>query len=181
MANYALKLLHALLHPSSVVWNGPPSAVASLQATPDPTVSAIAVGGSDGARRRIDAVVHSGDGREWHVPFFVEEETSAVLTVWVYERPGGFDAESGVVVVLNGASRVGKSALLEALLEEATTPWIVFDEPQVGRVPTQYLIWRDAAPSVHRAGFIAMRSLAESGIQVATSAGASTNRPSASR
>lgn len=171
MANYELMLLDALRDPSSVVWNGPPRALASLQATSDPTVSAVAVGVSDGAERRVDAVVHSHDGREWHVPFFVDEETSAVLDLWVYERPGGFDAESGLLIVVNGASGVGKSALLEALLEEATTPWIVFDEPHVGRVPTEYVIWRDAAPSLHRAGLIAMRSLAESGIQVATSAG----------
>ena len=171
MANYELMLLDALLDPSSVVWNGPPRAVASLQATSHPTVSAIAVGVSDGAERRVDAVVHSPDRREWSVPFFVDEKTSAVSKLWVYERPAAFDTESGLVIVVNGASGVGKSALLEALLEEATTPWIVFDEPHVGRVPTEYLIWRDAAPSLHRAGFIAMRSLAESGIQVATSAG----------
>lgn len=171
MANYELMLLDVLLHPSSVVWKGPPRAVASLQATSHPTVSAVAVGVSDGVERRIDAVVHSPDRREWHVPFFVDERTSAVSKLWVYERPGTFDAESGVVIVVNGASGVGKSALLEALLEEATTPWIVFDEPHAGRVPTEYLIWRDAAPSLHRAGFIAMRSLAEFGMQVATSAG----------
>ena len=129
-------LLDALLDPSSVVWNGAPRAVASLQATSDPTVSAVAVGVSDGAERRVDAVVHSHDGREWHVPFFVDEKASAVLKLWVYERPGRFDAESGLLIVVNGASGIGKSALLEALLEEAPTPWIVFDEPHVGRVPT---------------------------------------------
>ncbi len=170
MANYELMLLDALLHPSSLVWNGPPRAVASLQATSHPTVSAIAVGVGDGAERRVDAVVHSPD-REWSVPFFVDEKTSAVSKLWVYERPGACHTESGLVIVVNGTSGVGKSALLEALLEEATTPWIVFDEPHVGRVPTEYLIWRDAAPSLHRAAFIAMRSLAESGIQVAISAG----------
>ena len=171
MANYDLMLLDALLDPPSVVWNGPPRAVASLQASSNPTVSAVAVGVSDGVERRVDAMVHSHDGREWHVPFFVYEESNAVSRLWVYERPEHFDAKSGLVIVVDGASGVGKSALLEALLEEATTPWIVFDEPHVGRMPSEYLIWRDASPSLHRAGFVAMRSLAESGIQVATSAG----------
>ncbi len=115
-------LLDALLHPSSVVWNGPPRAVASLQATSQPTVSVVAVGVSDGVERRIDAVVHSPDRREWHVPFFVDERTFAVSKLWVYERPGVFDPELGLVMVVNGASGVRKSALLEALLEEATTP-----------------------------------------------------------
>ena len=87
MANYELMLLDALLDPSSVVWNGPPRAVASLQAASHPTVSGIAVGVSDGAERRVDAVVHSPDRREWSVPFFVDEKTSAVSELWVYERP----------------------------------------------------------------------------------------------
>ncbi len=36
------------------------------------------------------------------------------------ERPGGFDAESGLLIVVNGASGVGKSALLELDTDEAT-------------------------------------------------------------
>ena len=164
-------LRNALKNPSTVAWHGPSHAVASLQSSTSLEVTSVAVGASDGTERRVDAALLSADGREWSVPFFVAEGSSGLTKLWVYERPDPFEPTSGLVVVVNGASGVGKSALLEAVHDVANTPWIVFDEPHVGRVPTEHMIWRAAAPSLHRAGFVAMRSLAESGVQVATAAG----------
>lgn len=172
MKKYDELLLDAIAHPLVAAWHGPPKAIAALQSCTSPTIAELDVGSSDGTERRVDATIRADDGSEWHVPFFVSVTTATVTRLWVYQRSSPRQRPiSGVVVVINGASGVGKSTLLEALLDEAETPWIVFDEPHVGRIGPEYMIWRDDAPALHEAAFIAMRALAERGMQVATSAG----------
>jgi chloramphenicol 3-O-phosphotransferase len=170
MPSYEDLLLHAIRNPSAVTWNGPSRTVAALLGMEQPEVAGVAVGNSDGLERRVDAAVVA-DGREFSMPFFVTDAEEVVTRAWVYERPEPYESESGVVAVLNGPSGVGKSTLLTALHDETSEPWFVFDEPHVGRIPTEHMIWRSVVPALHRAGFVAMRSLAESGFPVATSTG----------
>jgi len=109
--SYETMLRNALKNPSTVAWHGPSHAVASLQSSTSLEVTSVAVGASDGTERRVDAALLSADGREWSVPFFVAEGSSGLTKLWVYERPDPFEPTSGLVVVVNGASGVGKSAL----------------------------------------------------------------------
>lgn len=173
MTAYEDLLLVALRNPDSVTWHGPPRTIAALLGLDDPVVTGVAVGNSDGVERRVDGAVVA-DGREFSVPFFVADDGEIVTKAWAYERPGPYASPSGVVVVVNGPCGVGKSAMLRALHDETSEPWIVFDEPHVGRIPTEHMVWRSVVPALHLASFVAMRSLAESGFPVATSSGGFT-------
>src|SRR5271154_401424 len=65
---------------------------------------------------RVDVRVHSDDGRAWLMVIWVGGDPPAkVVATSVYGRPRVFrGTRPGVVVVLNGPSSVGKSALMAA-------------------------------------------------------------------
>lgn len=136
----------------------------------DHDIVELTLAGSDDATTRVDAKVRSRDGQEWHVALFLLADGQA-SEVWVFQRPAPYVPTAGVVVVFNGASGAGKSAVMAAIADQAETPWIVFDEPHVGAVQAPYLIWRDVAPSVHVGAFDAIRAMAGAGNQVAVAAG----------
>jgi chloramphenicol 3-O-phosphotransferase len=51
------------------------------------------------------------------------------------------------------------------------TPFVIFDEPEhIGTVQTEFLIWRDRAPTLHRGYLDAIAALARAGNRVALSA-----------
>ena len=118
---------------------------------------------------RVDAGV-IGAAREWRIACFLAAD-GRVATVDVYERPPVFEGvPGGRALVVNGPSGAGKSTLLDAVLERADTPWVVFDEPWLGRTRQPYLIWRDAAPLLHKGFLDGIAALAATGNQVALAA-----------
>src|SRR5437868_2075152 len=81
---------------------------------------------------RVDVRVVAGDGREWLAVLWVAGASPAITLsdVNVYQRPLPFRGDGpGTVVVLNGPSSVGKSALMAAFAAAASTPWACVDEP----------------------------------------------------
>src|SRR5205085_556140 len=141
-----------------------------LWAAPNLRITDLRVNGA-----RIDVRVRSDSGAEWLAVLWVAGEPPAGLTlvdVTVYARPLEFRASGpGMVVVLNGPSSVGKSSTMAALADAASTPWACFDEPMVGRLPTKFLAFLDAAGPV-AAGFLAALSgAARVGNQLVASAG----------
>lgn len=73
--------------------------------------------------------------------------------------------------MLNGPSSSGKSSVMAALVADAPTPWVAFDELAFGEVRMEYRIWRDSAPTLP-VGFLAgITALAAAGNQVILSAG----------
>lgn len=163
-------LSRVLADPDSAVWHGPDRVISDLLKARDREIVELEIAGSDGPTTRVDAKIRSGERQEWHVALFLLANWQA-SEVWVFQRPAPYVPTAGLVVVLNGASGVGKSAVMAAIADQAETPWIVFDEPHVGAVQASYLIWRDVAPSVHVGAFDAIRALAEAGNQVAVAAG----------
>ncbi len=119
---------------------------------------------------RVDAVVTAGDD-QWRVVLMCSSAT-VVESLDVFERPARFDGvDGGFAVVINGPSGAGKSMLLIALQRLAAMPLVIFDEPEhIGSVQTEYLIWRDRAPCLHRGYLDAIAALARAGNHVATPA-----------
>lgn len=117
--------------------------------------------------RRVDAVVSSGES-QWRVVFGCSSATT-IETLEVFERPSRFDGiDGGRAIVINGPSGAGKSMLLRALQHVAPMPLVIFDEPEhIGTVRTEYLIWRDRAPALHRGYLDAIAALARAGNLVA--------------
>jgi chloramphenicol 3-O-phosphotransferase len=106
--------------------------------------------------RRRDIRVSSSDGRAWLVVVWEDAEDSGrVESVTVIERPMPFRGRSGgLVVVLNGPSSVGKSSLMRAFADRATTPVACLDEPHFGRLPVAFGAWPDTV-GPHAQGVIA--------------------------
>ena len=119
---------------------------------------------------RVDAVLTAGD-EQWRVVFGCASAT-AIDWIDVFERPAHFDGiAGGHAIVVNGPSGAGKSIVMQALQQVADGPLVVFDEPEhVGTVRSEFLIWRDRAPSLHRGYLDAIAALARAGNQVAVSA-----------
>ena len=105
---------------------------------------------------RIDARLRAGDGRAWLIVLWATAtQTPRVESVTVYLRPQRHGvAPPGLVIVLNGPSSVGKSTLMRAFADTATTPWAYVDEPFIGKLPDRYLAWPDTAGPVSD-GFLA--------------------------
>jgi chloramphenicol 3-O-phosphotransferase len=119
---------------------------------------------------RVDAGVFAADGAEWRVVFGMEGDRLSWLSV--HKRPPRFvGIPGGRAVVVNGPSGSGKSSLMEAMAERASTPWVRFDEPILGSAPPGYLIWRDASPTLHESFVAGIATLAAAGTQVVTSSG----------
>jgi chloramphenicol 3-O phosphotransferase len=119
---------------------------------------------------RVDVVVCSGDD-EWHVVFASNDGTT-VDWVSIFERPPPFDGVAGGrAVVVNGPSSAGKSTLLAELQAQSEVPWVVFDEPFLGSVKQEYLIWRDRGDVLHRGFVEGIAALARAGNCVAVAAG----------
>src|SRR6185369_5792309 len=110
---------------------------------------------------RID-ITATGAHHDWRVVIGCEDGVSAKW-VAVFRRPTPFaGVAGGCAVVINGPSSSGKSALLAAIAEHSTDPWVAFDEPFFGTVAVERLIWRDDAPTLHRGFLDGIGSLARS-------------------
>jgi len=112
------------------------------------------------------------DGRWWHLDASVTASAPPRFTALrVHARPPAFNGRpGGLIVCVFGPSSSGKSALMEALADQAGTPWTRFDEMFPGQIPIRYLIWPGAAGPM-RPGFLAgVSAFARAGNQVALSA-----------
>src|SRR5215472_1588727 len=112
------------------------------------------------------------DGRWWHLDASVTTSAPPRFTALrVHARPPAFNGRpGGLIVCVFGPSSSGKSALMEALADQAGTPWTRFDEMFPGQIPIRYLIWPGAAGPM-RPGFLAgVAAFARAGNQVALSA-----------
>ena len=112
------------------------------------------------------------DGRWWHLDASVTASAPPRFTALrVHARPPAFNGRpGGLIVCVFGPSSSGKSALMEALADQAGTPWTRFDEMFPGQIPIRYLIWPGAAGPM-RPGFLAgVAAFARAGNQVALSA-----------
>lgn len=131
----------------------------------DRRVTSVAANG-----RRVDVVVMAPPAQEWRVVLEVDDD--CLRSAVVFERPPRFvGVDGGRAVIVNGPSSAGKSAVMSAVLEASSTPWVMFDELFFGRVAMPFLIWGDAAPTLRR-GFIAgIQALAAAGNQVIMTGG----------
>ncbi len=120
---------------------------------------------------RVDAAI-SGGGHEWRLVLVLDDSRVHLKELSVHKRPEVFaGVEGGRAIVVNGPSGAGKSSLMEAVLRVALTPWVMFDEPELGQVEPVYRIWRDAAPTLGPGYFHAIGALAAAGNQVTVSSG----------
>jgi chloramphenicol 3-O phosphotransferase len=120
--------------------------------------------------QRVDVVARSGKD-EWRV-VFGSQDCATVDWVSIFERPSPFaGVASGRAVVVNGPSSAGKSTVLAELQSQSELPWVVFDEPFLGSVKQQYLIWRDRSAVLHRGFVEGIAALARAGNCVAVAAG----------
>ena len=125
---------------------------------------------------RVDVRIHSDDGRAWlAVLWFDDHRSPKLVAVTTYERPNGFrSGEAGLVVVLNGPSSVGKSSLMAAFADAASTPWACVDEPMFGRFATKFLAWPAAAGPVAEGFLAALAAAARLGNRFIVSSGGIT-------
>jgi chloramphenicol 3-O phosphotransferase len=93
--------------------------------------------------RRVDARVRSDNGASWLLVVWSRRTMlDDIESVTIFERPKSFRGrDSGLVIVLNGPSSVGKSSLMRAFAERASTPFACLEEPWFGRLPTRFLAW----------------------------------------
>ena len=93
--------------------------------------------------RRVDARVRSDTGPAWLlVVWSPQTRPDHIESLTIFERPESFRGrDSGLVIVLNGPSSVGKSSLMRAFADGASTPFACLDEPWFGRLPTRFLAW----------------------------------------
>jgi chloramphenicol 3-O phosphotransferase len=119
--------------------------------------------------RRVDATVVAAE-REWRIVCSIDG--AGVHSASAFERPAPFDGvPGGRAVILTGPSSAGKTTVMQAVLDVADTPWVVFDELSFGTVAWPFLIWPDRSPKL-RAGFIAgITALAAAGNQVILTGG----------
>jgi chloramphenicol 3-O phosphotransferase len=131
---------------------------------PELTLRSVSVNGD-----RVD--VRAGDAEdEWHIVFGVID--GGVDWMHTYRRPPAFPGVAGGrAVVVNGPSSVGKSTLLAALQAATVEPWVVFDEPHLGAVRPEHLIWREGREVLHRGFVEGIAALARAGNSVAVAAG----------
>lgn len=121
---------------------------------------------------RVDARLESTDGRAWLAVLWTDADApTQVSEVTLYERPPTYQQRSGRVVVLNGPSSVGKSSLMAAFADAASTPWACLDEPFFGRLPTKFLAWPETAGPVVDGVLAALAAAAKAGNQFIVSAG----------
>jgi chloramphenicol 3-O phosphotransferase len=119
---------------------------------------------------RVDVRVYAADGRAWLAVMWMTP--TALRALELYERPHPFPGrQPGTVVVLNGPSSVGKSALMAAFADAAETPWACFDEPILGRLPTKFLAWLESAGPVAEGFLAGLASAARAGNQLIVSTG----------
>lgn len=124
---------------------------------------------------RLDVRITASDCRQWLVVLWVDVSTARLLDATVYPRPDAFAGRPrGIVVVLNGPSSVGKSALMAAFAEAAPTPWIRGDEPWFGQLSGRYMAWPQSSGPVVDGFLAALAAFARAGNQVVLSAGGLT-------
>lgn len=115
---------------------------------------------------RLDAEVQAGARRWWLVRFGEDAPT-------IFERPVTTlpPADGSVVVVVNGLSSAGKSSVVRAVVEGSAEPWVGFDEPFLGVVRPEVLIWPEQAPTVWRGFLAGISALAAEGNRVIAASG----------
>ena len=121
---------------------------------------------------RVDVRLESADGRAWLAVLITDGRQSIeLLGATFYERPPMFHGRpSGLVVVVNGPSSVGKSSLMAAFADTASAPWACLDEPMVGRLATKFLAWPATAGPVTDGFLAALAAAARAGNQFIVSA-----------
>jgi chloramphenicol 3-O phosphotransferase len=145
--------------------------LAPLWVAPDVRVERVRVNGA-----RVDVTMQAADGRAWLAVMWMTP--TALRGLELYERPRPFPAgRPGMVVVLNGPSSAGKSALMAAFADAAETPWACFDEPILGRLPTKFLAWLESAGPVTEGFLAALASAARAGNQLIVSTGGIAQQP----
>jgi chloramphenicol 3-O phosphotransferase len=126
---------------------------------------------------RCDVRIESDDGRAWLAVLWLDDTRSPALVaaVTMYERPNAFrPGQPGHVVVLNGPSSVGKSSLMAAFADAATTPWAYVDEPMLGHVASKFLAWPATAGPVADGFLAALAAAARVGNHFIVSSGGIT-------
>lgn len=123
------------------------------------TVEWVAVNG-----RRVDVGATAGE-REWRVALSIDSD--GVHSAAAFEQPALFPGvPGGRAVIVNGPSSVGKSTVMDAVLDAASSPWVKFDELSFGVVASRFLIWRDRSPTLPRGFLAGITALALEGNQV---------------
>lgn len=117
---------------------------------------------------RVDVGAETDTDR-WRVVYFLDNAES-VTDVSVWRQPPVFEPIRGMAVVVNGPSGSGKSSLMRAVLEADPRPWVVFDEPWLGEVRQEYLIWPETAPQLHDGYLRGIAALVDIGNLVLVSA-----------
>lgn len=122
---------------------------------------------------RCDVRIRSDDGRAWLAVLWVDDTRSpALIAVTMYERADPFrPGQAGLVVVLNGPSSVGKSSLMAAFADAATTPWAYVDEPMFGHLATKFSAWPATAGPVAEGFLAALAAAGRLGNQFIVSSG----------
>lgn len=132
-----------------------------LAATAGITASETSINGS-----RVDITLTGPNDALWAV-VLGRTPDGLVENVTVFERPAPFNGTpGGFVVCVSGASSSGKSTLMKALCEQATTPWTRFDEQSLGTTPMHFLIWPERSGPMTEGFFAAVREYARVGNQV---------------
>lgn len=137
----------------------------ALRGRPRLEVVSCAVNGA-----RVDVVARDGD-TEWRVVFGTPD-AERVDWLSVYQRPPLFAGiGGGRAVIVNGPSSSGKSTLLTQVQCRSAAPWVIFDEPFLGAVNVEWLIWRERAEALHRGFIDGIAALARAGNYVGVAAG----------
>lgn len=132
-----------------------------LAARADISVSEASINGG-----RVDFALTAPGDAFWSVVLRCAPD-GLVENVAVFERPAPFHGTpGGFVVCVGGASSSGKSTLMEAVCERATTPWTRFDEQSLGITPMRFLIWPERSGPMAEGFFAAVREYARVGNQV---------------
>lgn len=122
--------------------------------------------------RRVDARVRSDTGAAWLLVVWSRQTTlDHIESVTIFERPETFRGRGfGLVIVLNGPSSVGKSSLMRAFADRASTPFACLDEPWFGRLPTRFLAWPETLGPHVEGVLAALAAAADLGNQFIVSA-----------
>ena len=122
---------------------------------------------------RIDLGIQGINGREWAVVLSVPHDHPKIVNaVQVFDRPPKPfpGAPGGFAVCLGGASSSGKSSLMRAMSERASTPWTYFEERSIGALPMRWAIWPDVGGPLGVGYRAAIRAFLLEGNQVIVSA-----------
>jgi chloramphenicol 3-O-phosphotransferase len=154
-------LAHLLLIPDATVEVR--SSLMPLTSTPFEVTSTSVHGDSTHLELRGE------NGRTWTVVLgIVPGDPARVSFVEVHEGPPQAFAGTprGFAVCVGGASSSGKSSLMKAMAERASTPWTYFEERSLGTTPHRWLIWPEVSGPLPAGFRAAIRAFLQEGNQV---------------